>query len=637
MARYLIILLILFSLVSYAQNQLLPRTSVKTLQSVRAKVDYLNVVAEALYLREPDSARKIAENALLLSEKYNYPLGKGRSFLNMGHIYWSQSYYPISLFYLNEALAFLPANKPLELADCYRALGRTYADLKNYKLALNSLNKAEVYAGTGLGARADIYSERAYVFCALKAYRQAIAAATYSLKLNKSLGFKRNVAVLYGRLGAIYTSKKDYTIALHYDDTAYIMSITTANRRLRAKTLAEYASINSALNKYDKAIDYAHRAIALSDSIGFVDARMLAYQSLENTFESKNNFKQALAYQKKYAATQDSLVIAGKLKSAQLIKSYFAFNSRMNRIALMEIKDRDNKAKINSQKELIAFLFITLFVLIVILVGTYYLYIQKKELNNKLKDQHKALFDQKHLIEVQTVNLQMVNELKDKLLAVIGHDLRTPVANLSNIIEMFETGDLSASEVRNMMKNMNPIVKGAELTLSNLLEWAGNQIKGRQTHSTNVDIFLLGVEIEQTFKHALVQKNIEFINNAYPGQSVLADENHLKVILRNLVSNAVKFTNNNGTITLTTIAESKGLTISVSDNGKGMTLDEINKLFYVHTHFTSSGTMGEKGTGIGLLLCKELVELNGGKLRVESVIGEGSAFYFNLPLVKAYA
>jgi signal transduction histidine kinase len=258
-------------------------------------------------------------------------------------------------------------------------------------------------------------------------------------------------------------------------------------------------------------------------------------------------------------------------------------------------------------------------------------------LSNELQQQHKALLDQKQLIEVQKINLQKVNNFKDRLLTIIGHDLRTPIANLSNIVEMFEAGYLSAEEVHDVMKDINPIVKGTELTLSNLLEWAGNQIKGRNVNSSNVDIFLLGVEMEQTFVHALQLKNISFINNAYPGQGVLADENHLKVILRNLISNAIKFTSPKGSVILFTIIENNGMIIGVEDNGKGMTKEELEKLFYTDTHFSNSGTLGEIGTGIGLLLCKELIELNGGKLEVESTLGKGSKFYFKLPLVKAYA
>jgi signal transduction histidine kinase len=106
--------------------------------------------------------------------------------------------------------------------------------------------------------------------------------------------------------------------------------------------------------------------------------------------------------------------------------------------------------------------------------------------------------------------------------------------------------------------------------------------------------------------------------------------------LRNLVSNAIKFTDNKGSITLGTQIKDNSIIISVTDTGKGMDAGEIEKLFSINTHFSHSGTSGERGTGIGLLLCKELVELNGGELSVSSTVGKGSTFYFNLPLVGAY-
>jgi signal transduction histidine kinase len=635
--RFSLIILILLFRTSYAQTVTPKTVPPKSSAVVRAKIDRLNEKAGSIYLSSPDSALKIAETALLLAEKNNYALGKGRSFLNIGHVYWSQSYYPVSLFYLNSALTYLPKSKPLDLADCYRAIGRSYADLKNYKLALANLHTALHFAGSDIVTRAEVYSERSYVYCVLKNYNLAVADATEALRLNRFMGYKRNIAILYGRLGAIYASKKNYTAALAYDDTAYKMSLAMNNKRLGAKTLAEYAVINNRFGKFDHAIDYAQRAIALAGSAGFADIRSEAYRALINSFEQKKDLKRALAYQRKYNTIQDSLITAGKLKSTQLIQNYFSLNSRLNDISLMEVKDRDNKAKIKSQQSLILILVVSLIALVIILSATFYLYKHKQTLSNKLQLQHKALLDQKQLIEAQAVNLQKVNDLKDRLLTVIGHDLTTPIANLSNITELFGTNQLSASEVRALMKDINSIVKGAELTLSNLLAWAGNQIKGRSINSSNVDIFLLGVEMEQTFTHALQMKNIEFINRAFPGQAVLADENHIKVVLRNLISNAIKFTSENGCITLATVVENNGLIISVKDKGKGMTPEEIQKLFYINTHFSHSGTSGETGAGIGLLLCKELVELNGGKLSVKSTAGKGTTFYFNLPLIKAYA
>jgi signal transduction histidine kinase len=633
----LILPLILVSKLFAAQTAAHSQPAINNIQATYAEIDRLNNTAYDIYLNSPDSARKLAEKALFLSQKCNYDVGKGRSFYNIGMVYWSQSYYTISLFYLNSAITSLPASTPLYSSDAYNALGRTYADLGNYSQALIDLDKALGYAGNDIGRLAEVFSEKSYVYCALKNYHKAIAGAEYALKLNKRINATGSVAVLYARLGGIYKSMKDYRNALYHDDIAFNMSTQTVNKRLRAKVLIEYAAINNELKKYDSAIGYAQKGISLAESIGLVDAQTDGYQIIASSFEQKNNLKEAIGYQKVYAQIRDSVFKSSRLKTIQLIQNYHILNAKLNDIRLMEITDGENKAKIKAQTKLILILSTSLVILISVLCITWYLYKQKKVLSQKLENQHKALLDQKQVIEVQTANLQSVNGLKDKLLAVIGHDLRTPVANMSNIIEMFNDGYLTANEVSELMREIGPIIKGAELTLSNLTEWAGSQIKGKTVNSTKVDIFLLGVEMEQTFVHHLQLKNIEFTNHAFAGQSVQADENHIKVILRNLVSNAIKFTDNNGSIVLATKVDYNSLIVSVTDTGKGMNRDEIEKLFSISTHFSNSGTSGESGTGIGLLLCKELVELNGGKLSVTSATGKGSCFYFSLPLVGAYA
>ncbi|WP_073406623.1 tetratricopeptide repeat-containing sensor histidine kinase [Mucilaginibacter sp. OK098] len=637
MRRFILLLsLLLIYKLSVAQRVVHDHPPVRDTAALYKHIDNLNNTAYNIYLNTPDLARRLAEKALLLSQESNYATGKGRSFYNIGLIYWSQSYYPISLFYLNSATNYLPAGKSLDLSDCFNALGRTYADLGNYKQALANLDKALYLAGKDKALLAEVYSERSYVYCATKNYDKAVEAAQYSLKLNQEINDKGNIAVLYARLGGIYRFKKDYPAALKYDSISYSMSKITSNKRLRAKLYTEYALLYNELHKYDTAISYAKMGITLADSIGIIDAEVEGYKALVNSYELKNDFKSALAYQKRYAVMDDSISTSTKLKTIKLIQDHSALNSKLNDIKLMEAGDRENKAKIKAQTKLILILAASLVVLISMLFITFYLYKQKKLLSNKLKNQHSALLNQKELIEMQATNLQSVNDLKDKLLAVIGHDLRTPIANMSNIIEMFNDGYLDAGEVSELMKEISPIMKGTELTLSNLTEWAGSQIKGKNVNSTNVDIFLLGVEMEQTFMHHLQLKSIDFTNKAYAGQSVLADENHIKVILRNLVSNAIKFTGNKGNITLATQLEDNSIIISVTDTGKGMDADEIEKLFSINTHFSLSGTSGERGTGIGLLLCKELVELNGGKLSVSSMVGKGSTFYFNLPLVRAY-
>jgi len=622
---------------TYAVPDLQNKTLANPGAATYANIDRLNNIGSNIFLTYPDSAHKIVANALILSEKLNYSFGKGRSFLNLGSIYWSQSYYPISLFYLKSAITYLPKNKPLYLSDAYRALGRTYAELKNYKQALADLDSSFYFAGKDAGRQAEVYSERAYIYNLTSDFSKALSYAKYSLKLNRLAKAEGHIAVLYGRLASIYLAQKNYNATLVYNDTAAAMSVKIHNRRLLAYTYADYALVYNGLGEFEKAVFNAKKGIALSDSIGVIDAETKSYNALINTYELKHEYLKALECQKRFSIVKDSLTNIAKLKTVTLVQNYYDLNSKMNGLTVMAINARLNQAKIKSQHVVIRMLLFSMLILVSILTGTYYFYKQKILLGDKLEVQHKELLEQKKLIEEQSANLQKVNDLKDKLFAVIGHDLRSPVANLSNIIEMFDEGYLTPEEVHDLMKNINPIIKGVGLTLSNLIDWAGSQIKGHNLTLSNVDIFLMGVEMEQTFIHALQVKNIEFINKAYPGRGAVADENHLKVILRNLISNAIKFTADKGSIKLSTTIENNELIVSVTDSGKGMTEEEIDKLFYLNTHFSHSGTSGEKGTGIGLLLCKELVELNGGKLKVKSKLGKGSTFYFNLPLAKTYA
>ena len=636
-ALILVFIIFLFHTRTYSQNEFQNMPGGKSIDHERENIDNLNKGAQDIFLSHPDSAHNFAAKALLLYEKLNDSLRMGRSFFTLGTIYWSQSYYPISLFYLKSSLGFLPKKYPLFLSDSYKALARTYCDLKECGRALVYLDTALYFAGTDTERQAQVFSERSSVYTMLRNYSEAITTADYSLKLNKSIGALRNVAVLYGKLGTIYTKKKNYARALAYDDTSYKMAVKLNNERLMAFTDAEYAQIYNDLGQFDKAISFAEKGIALSVKIGVMDATARSYDAIVESYVHENELKKAVALQKKYNLLKDSISTSAKLKTIELVQNYYNLNSKMNSVELMRVNERNNKAKIGFQHILIRVLVLSLIILVALLTATFFFYKQKNVLSNKLQQQHKALLNQKQLIEAQTINLQTLNDLKDKLLAVIGHDLRTPISDLSNILEMFENNNLTAKEVNDLMKIINPMVKGAQLTLTNLLAWAGSNIGGKTLHSTNVDLFLLGAEMGQTFEHSLSKKNIHFINNTNPGQQVFADENHLKVILRNLISNAIKFTGSGGSITLLTKVVNNELIISITDTGMGMKAEEIERLFYLNTHFSNFGTSGEKGTGIGLLLCKELVELNGGKLNVTSSPGKGSTFFFNLALAEVYA
>jgi len=626
-----VLLLLLMHSMCYAQKDA-PIVAVANIAAIKITVDSLNKTAGERYMGAPDKVREMAGKALLLSEKIKYNTGIGLAYVNLGHVYWSQSYYPISLFYLNSALPYLPKDNATLLAECYSAIGRTYLELKNYQQAINSLNQSAKYAGYDTKMLGEFYTEKSLVYIRMCDYTQGMAASLQALKLCRAIGDDNNTNIIYTRLSSIQRLQKQFQKSIAYDDTAYYMSFKTNNRRLRAKTLIEYADNYNGLKQFDKAIGYATRGAALADSIGLMSGISDAYRTIMFSFEQKNDLANALLFQKKYNAALDSLNESDRRRNTELIQNYFALNDRLKEIAVIEQRAKEDKDKIHFQNAIIITLIISLLAVLMALYITYYNFKQKKLLSNKLSRQHEALLVQKSLIEEQSANLAVVNKLKDKLLAVIGHDLRTPFANLRSIMGLFEDNNLNLEDMHGLMKKMEPVIKGAELTLSNLLEWAGSQIRGINLTPSVIDINLVGEEMAQIYSYQLQQKNIRFQNIAITGHIVKADEKHIKVILGNLISNAIKFTDDNGIVTLSSYVADKELVVNVNDTGKGIAQDQLVKLFNLNSHFTQNGTMGEVGTGIGLFLCKELVEFNSGRLWVKSEVAKGSTFSFSLPL-----
>ncbi|MCG9880563.1 MAG: HAMP domain-containing histidine kinase, partial [Bacteroidia bacterium] len=182
-----------------------------------------------------------------------------------------------------------------------------------------------------------------------------------------------------------------------------------------------------------------------------------------------------------------------------------------------------------------------------------------------------------------------------------------------------------------MGKQVSASVQNTIDLLENLLVWAAGQIKGVRVEPKRVNIFKLAEENCQMLKTMAVQKQIHLTNDTDTDACIMADENMVNLIIRNLLSNALKFTPEGGSVSILSQEEDLYHQIIVIDNGVGMNEEQQENLFTAHQNVSTQGTGNEKGTGLGLMLCKEFVEKNGGKIWVESEEGMGSSFYFTFP------
>jgi signal transduction histidine kinase len=256
---------------------------------------------------------------------------------------------------------------------------------------------------------------------------------------------------------------------------------------------------------------------------------------------------------------------------------------------------------------------------------------------NKL-DTYKNNLEQ--LVESRTLELKkknkelkQLNATKDKFFQILGHDIKAPMSQIISIVDVLKNDSQDLPE--NMRgKLLNKVTEssfqGLKL-LDNILEWAMLQTGQLTFKPEKIEINELITGVVKFLHESAREKNITITNNIDQKIEAYADSNMLKTVFRNLISNAIKFTPEDGKISLNAVLHENGYLFSVKDTGIGMDQETINKLFKIEEKVSTRGTYNEQGTGLGLLLCQEFIEKHGSKIWVESTIGHGSSFQFFLP------
>jgi PAS domain S-box-containing protein len=257
-----------------------------------------------------------------------------------------------------------------------------------------------------------------------------------------------------------------------------------------------------------------------------------------------------------------------------------------------------------------------------------------KFLNGSMHDvTEKKMAEEK--IRLYNQELENLNQSKDKFFSIIAHDLITPIAALLGYSEILanENEKLDAKIINEFARSINTVSKSAHNLLLELLDWSRLHTGRMPCTPTSIDISYITKEVKNLLNENLVIKEIELKNEIPEGENVYADFKMLNSIMRNLVGNAIKFTNKGGVIRIYSSRKDNGfIEVSVEDNGAGIKEKDLAKLFKIDEHFSTKGTANEKGSGLGLILCKEFVKKNGGEIWAESEIGKGTRISFTLPL-----
>jgi len=376
-----------------------------------------------------------------------------------------------------------------------------------------------------------------------------------------------------------------------------------------------------------RAIANLELALSAGNEANATYEKMRSYEHLYQCYRQLGDFSNALRYKEEHEGMIDLLQREKDERELAEKESLYEISKMENSINRLEAVRLQREREIEAQKQFRNVLMLVIALVVTILLMTVFLYLSKRRSNKQLKSKNA-------IIQTQNIQLQELNATKDKFFSIISHDVKGPLNSLSSFAGLLinHTDKLSKEDIQMLAKDLDKSLKNLFALLENLLEWSRSQTGNIEFTPEPFDLTGVLTENKALLEAQATNKKIQLIQEYTAPLQIKAHRHSVTTVVRNLLSNAIKFTPEGGTITLAIAPGAGKVTVSIKDTGVGMSPEVIDKLFRIDTKHSTKGTADEKGTGLGLILCKDFIEKNGGNLGVSSEINKGSTFYFTLPL-----
>jgi len=534
--------------------------------------------------------KEFLEKASNLLRNYDFPPLRLYINQNLGYTYYAtgetgksiEQHQNILQYAKAERIPKIEAKANTDLADIYANENVYDKALMHYKSALDTYRriKTPLKEAECLNAVGDIYLMQDNPN---KAYENYVVALDILKDVKNAEG---QLAGLYNSVGRYYLKENDPERAL-------------ANLRL-ANPLAQSSQNQELIQETFALLSKAHKAIG--------------------------DYKNALEYSELFKALDDFLQKEKNDRSILKMQSRYSINQKQSLIDQLELNRIQKDFELEEQKRFKNFLIIMVALIAIILLLIFTLFILQRKNNSKLKAVNLK-------VKAQNDELEDLNATKDKFFSIISHDLKGPLNSRTAFsgLLMNHTSSLSTEEIQMLAKDLDNSLKNLFALLENLLQWSRSQTGNIEFKAEEFDLTEMLNDNKKLLEKQAANKNISMeVKNTKP-ITAKAHPNSISTVIRNLLSNSIKFTNENGQIKMGIVEESNRFVVKIADNGVGMPKDVASKIFRIDTKHSTQGTAKEKGTGLGLILCKEFIEKNGGEIWVKSEEGKGTIFSFSIP------
>ncbi len=521
------------------------------------------------------------------------------------------------------------------IATALNSLGIIYTLRKQYDKGIEHFSEAMKYERNNnrfVGVAIN-YNSIAWAYELKGDFENAVFNYKQAISINEQINNKQGVAICNNDLGNLYLSYSQTEKALPLMEKAYKIFNEIQDIRNIAYSSLNLGKLYNTQKKYSVSLKMLNKSSEIAERLNLGRLKVSCYEELSLTYENLGYFAYSLEFMRKAYQLKSEINTDESEKLLAEYRTKYEYEKKEEQINLL--KDNELLHKQTIQKQKIFSIIVISFLLLAMFSAAAFLRSRQK-LSKTLKllqSRQEEINVQKEILRKQKHDLEELNASKDKFFSIIAHDLRNPFSALLTlsalVIEDFN--DNSPEENRDMIKLINESAEGGYRLLENLLAWAKSQSGGLKVHPEHFTIKDLLAEVTESMELRFANKKIRLVNTVSENSEVYADRNMVMSVLSNLISNAVKFTPQQGTITLRAVSEKKRIKISVEDNGIGIAPENIGKLFRIDENYTRKGTEKEAGSGLGLILCKEFVEKNMGTIGVESQANKGSVFTFTLP------
>jgi signal transduction histidine kinase len=473
------------------------------------------------------------------------------------------------------------------------------------------------------------------VYTVLNNYDKALYYINQTIRLRTEINDFLGIAVCYRNMGDVYVLLDDFSQAMEYYNKSLQIDIKINARLGIGYTYNHIGILFNKEKMYDEAIHFLDSANIVGKEIKSLYIQNIANRELGFAYAAQRKYGKAYEYSLEHIRINDSIInLEASSRITQLIMQY-DFDKQQEEIS------RLNQIELRKQRNIRnSFIFgFVIAILIIFLVYRSYTISTKSrkqlEIKNKQIEEQKEELIQKNeqLIEIEKV-IRQANATKDKFFSIIAHDLKSPfsaIFGFSNLLySEFESFDEKSK--KEYLKNISAVSENAYKLLQNLLEWARSQTGQIEYHPEEINIGLIANDNITLLNSIALKKGLSLENSIDFQTYAFGDKNMVNTVVRNLISNAIKFSFKGGIIKIDSDVKEDYLHITISDTGVGLSEDDKNKLFRIDEKFKREGTEQEKGTGLGLILSKEFIIRNGGNIWAESTLGKGSKFIFTLPI-----